>query len=149
MGQLVAIHTGMTSFREEEKESLAYAELVYGSGLVQANTAGGVVNIVENEVYVQCQENDFDFEPGDFGEHLTVEWVALDTLQLGDILIVGDEVQIEVMGPYHIPDWIDNLTELLSVVEEPIGVQGKVVSGGNIAVDTMVHVQLETSEENF
>lgn len=149
MGQLVAINTGLTSAPDEEKESLAYAEMVYGGGLVQAKTAGGVVNIVENEVYVQCQENGFDFEPGDFGEHLTVEWVALDTLQLGDILVVGDEVQIEVMGPYHIPDWIENLQNLLNVVEEPIGVQGKVVYGGNIAVDTMVHVQLETSEENF
>jgi len=148
MGQLVAIHNGKAN-QIEPSEALQYAELQYGIGMVQAQTAGGVVNVVENEVYTDCQENGFDYEPGDFGEHLTVEWVALDTLQMGDVLFFEDEAQIEVIGPYHVPDWIEGIDNILQAVDEPIGIQGKVISGGTITVDMMVHVELQTSEEEY
>ncbi len=141
MGQLVAIHKGL--IREGEPEQLDYADLSQAMGVVQAETAGGVVNIVENEAYLECQEGGLELEPGDFGEHLTVEWVALDTLQPGDVLVMGDEVQVEVVGPYHIPEWFPELNEVLSVVTEPVGIQGKVLSGGNIAPEMMVHVELQ------
>ncbi len=148
MGQLIAIHSGMAD-PFEESHPLQYADLQYGIGMQQADTAGGVVTVVENEVYTECQDNGLIYEPGDFGEHLTVEWVALDTLQMGDVIFFEDEAQIEVMGPYHIPDWVDNLETVLRVVNEPVGIQGKVISGGTITVDMMVHVELQTSEENY
>jgi len=147
MGQLVAIHRGMS--KRSTPESLNFGELVVQAGLLQAETAGGVVNIVENEVYLECQEHNLDFSAGDFGEHLTVEWVALDTLQPGDVIFLEDDVELQVFGPYHIPDWIRDLDEVLRVVQEPIGVQGKVISGGQIAVDMMVHVELQESEEGY
>jgi|GEM_PF-1709553 len=148
MGQLVAIHRGATD-PEEEGEPLQFAELQYGLGMLQAETAGGIINVVENEVYSECQDRGLGYEPGDFGEHLTVEWVALDTLQMGDVLFFEDEAQVEVIGPYHVPDWVGQLNEVLSVVEEPIGIQGKVISGGTITVDMMVHVELQASEEDY
>jgi len=147
MGQLVAIHTGM--IEKGDPTQLEFAELNATSGVVQAETAGGVVNVVENEVYLECQERNYAFAAGDFGEHLTVEWVALDTLQPGDVLFVEDEVQLEVVGPYHIPDWIPDLQEVLSFVSEPIGIQGKVLSGGTIAPEMMVHVELRDTESEY
>ncbi len=148
MGQLVAIHQGMPDLHQES-ELLQFADLMYGVGMQQANTAGGIINLVENEVYMECQENGLQYRPGDFGEHLTVEWVALDTLQMGDVLFFEDEAQIEVIGPYHIPEWIEGLETLLSIVDEPVGVQGKVVAGGTITVDMMVHVELQTSQDEY
>lgn len=148
MGQLVAIHRGATD-QEENPEPLQFAELQYGLGMLQAQTAGGIINVVENEVYSECQDRGLEYEPGDFGEHLTVEWVALDTLQMGDVLFFEDEAQVEVIGPYHVPDWVGQLNEVLSVVREPIGIQGKVVTGGTITVDMMVHVELQASEEDY
>lgn len=147
MGQLVGVHRGMTE--PGEPETINFAELSHGVGMLQADTAGGVVNLVENEVYLECQENDLDYNAGDFGEHLTVEWVALDTLQAGDLIFIEDEVQLEVIAPYHTPDWMENLMEILQVVEEPIGVQAKVISGGNIAVDMMVHVELQGATNDY
>ncbi len=147
MGQLVGVHRGMTE--PGEPKTINFGELSHGVGMLQADTAGGIVNVVENEVYLECQENDLDYEAGDFGEHLTVEWVALDTLQAGDLLFFEDDIQLEVIAPYHIPDWVENLMDILQVVEEPIGVQTKVVSGGNIAVDMMVHVELQGAPDEY
>ncbi|MCF7804118.1 MAG: hypothetical protein K9N46_12280 [Candidatus Marinimicrobia bacterium] len=147
MGQLVGVHRGMT--QPGSPETINFAEVSHGVGMLQADTAGGVINLVENEVYIECQENDLDYDSGDFGEHLTVEWVALDTLQAGDLIFIEDEVQLEVIAPYHIPDWVEGLTDILAVVEEPIGVQTKVISGGNIAVDMMVHVELQGATEEY
>jgi len=147
MGQLVGVHRGMTE--PGEPKTINFGELSHGVGMLQADTAGGIVNVVENEVYLECQENDLDYQSGDFGEHLTVEWVALDTLQAGDLIFFEDDIQLEVIAPYHIPDWVENLMDILQVVEEPIGVQTKVVSGGNIAVDMMVHVELQGAPDEY
>lgn len=147
MGQLIAIHKGLID--EGEPESLDYAEMRASQGVVQSETAGGVVNLVEHEAYLECQESGLELDPGDFGEHLTVEWVALDTLEPGDIIFVGDEVQVEVMGPYHIPEWLPKLNDVLSVVTEPVGVQAKVLSGGNITPEMMVHVELQEIDGEY
>lgn len=144
MGQLVAIHRDssqddiITSGGDEPREEL-----------MKAQSVGEIVTLVANEVYAACQDAGYEYVPGDFGEHFTVEWIAVDTLQPGDHIHIGEDVCIEVAFEYPLPEWIQERDQIRELVEEPIGIQGKVIQGGDVAVDMMVHVELSEIEEDF
>lgn len=140
MGQLVAIHRGEPGFETSPDE--------WQEELMKAQSAGEFVTVVANEVYAACQEAGFDYVPGDFGEHFTVEWIAVDTLQAGDHLFLGEDVCVEIAFEYSVPEWIEERERVQELIEGPIGIQGKVIQGGDVAVDMMVHVELTEIEED-
>lgn len=144
MGQLVAIHRG-----SPHSGGVFQAGDETQEELMKAQSVGEIVTLVANEVYAACQEAGLEYVPGDFGEHFTVEWIAVDTLQAGDHIHIGEDVTIEVSFDYPLPDWLENREDIRELIEEPIGVQGRVIQGGDVAVDMMVHVELSEIEEDF
>lgn len=110
------------------------------------------VHLIHAELFDELEKGGFEVRPGDLGENITTRGINLLGLPRGTLLHVGSDAVIEVTGLRNPCLQIDQFqAELLKAVlprdsaghiVRKAGIMGIVLSGGDVAVDDGVHVQL-------
>jgi MOSC domain-containing protein YiiM len=101
-GVVVSVNTSATV--GTRKDPVGEAELVVARGLAGDAHAGGArpgqehrqVSLLALESVDRMRETGLDVGPGAFAENLTTSGIDLPSLQVGTVLRVGDEAELEV-----------------------------------------------------
>ncbi len=123
---------------------LEEAQLVKDYG-IEGDAKGGSgdrqLNVMCYDTVQQLHDEGFNTQPGQLGEQIVVQGCDVATLHKGDILKIGDNALIEVVGlrtgcqrfrkiqNKEIPDY-----------EDRIGIMAKVIEGGLIRVGSTIEV---------
>lgn len=106
------------------------------------------INLVSGEWLQARAAQGYKTSPGDFGEQLIIEDLAVDELQPGDKLQLGEDALIEITKGRTPCDRLEAAQgRAIEAAVGEIGMMAKVVSGGTIRVGDEVRV-LETAPEN-
>lgn len=134
--------------------ALEAATLIAGHGIEGDEKAGRnprrQLNLLSFEWLTERRGEGYKTNPGDFGEQLVVEGLAVESLRRGDRLRAGDEARIEITMPrtgcVRLQAAQGMTNELL---RGHIGVLAKVVNCGVIrvgdAVELLPHADAETT----
>ncbi len=124
------------------------AELIADHGIEGDQKAGHQpdrqLNLISLEWLAAVQPKGYKTEPGQFGEQIIIEGLAVEGLNPGDRLQLGSEALIEVT---KLRNGCDRLEKAQGVSREglgPLGAMAKVITGGAIKVGDPV-VVLETA----
>jgi len=122
---------------------LATARLIAGQGIEGDRKAGGNpdrnLNLVSLEWLQSLAPRGYRTQPGEFGEQLIVSGMAIETLQPGTRLQLGEDVIIEISKPRTACDRFEAAQQGKPRHDaEPLGVMARVITGGTIKLGDTV-----------
>jgi MOSC domain-containing protein YiiM len=110
------------------------------------------VHLIHRELFDELDDEGFVVAPGELGENVTTEGIALLALPRGTVLHLGDEASVEITGLRNPCVQIDRFQQGLlkavvrtdedGVVERRTGVMGVVRSGGTVRAGDAIRVTL-------
>lgn len=133
-GRIVSVNTA--SKKKEKKSPVPEGLLIAGYGVEGDAHAGGLqqVSLLAQESIHKGIVSGVELQPGDFGENVTTQGIALASLKVGDRLLAGGEaiLQISQLGKTcNVPCSIGR--RLGDCIMPREGMFAKVLRGGRIA----------------
>lgn len=96
------------------------------------------------QVLVMDQETlaSFDLHPGQIKENITTTGIDLSQTQAGQVLFVGDDVTLELVGPCVACGKMNGIREgLLDAIQGQRGMLAVVLNGGTINVGDSIRIE--------
>lgn len=110
------------------------------------------VHLIHAELHEELRERGFDVSAGQMGENITTRGIDLLGLPTGTRLYVGNRAVVEVTGLrnpcYQLDDFQEGLMKAVLDKDEQgnlirkAGVMGIVLTGGEVSVNDVIHVEL-------
>ena len=127
----------VSSTKGSKKTNVEKVELRQDHGIVGDAHAGSErqVSLLPFESFDKVSERGLEVQPGEFAENITTVGVEYDSVMLGDCLLVGDGIELEVI---QIGKECHNGCYIREIVGDCImpreGIFTRVVRGGNLQV---------------
>lgn len=133
---------------------LEAATLIAGHGIEGDDKAGRnprrQLNLLSYEWLMEREKEGYKTKPGSFGEQLVIEGLAVENLQPGDRLQIGDEACIEITFPRTGCERLEAAQGISNkLLRGHIGMLAKVLTGGLIRVGDSVKVVSHTRTETI
>jgi len=126
------------------KKNISSAELVENFGM-KGDAHGGSekqVSLLSFEKFDLIRDLVPDIKPGDFAENITTEGIDLESLQLGDIMKIGEEIEIEVthLGKVCHDNGCTIKMKVGKCILPQYGIFGKVITGGLFNIGDIIKI---------